>query len=481
VSSAPLFGRDPELAQLRAALERTRRRETVIAHVRGTSGAGKSALVERFLDEPDLTRRSDVLVLRSRCFEREAMPFKALDGVMDALVYDLMQLDDFDVAHVLPQDVGELAQVFPVFERLPAMLKLTGGQKIIGEAAEIRRRAENSVSQLIERLTMRRTVVIWIDDLQWGDLDSASVIKNWLNQRDGAPLSQCKRRFPALEKTLEVYERRGRPREECLRLRSSLVVAGYLSDYRVVRRYGSETLAMLSESSGMQLANRLRKYLGGGVALMVAVLVTALRRPWLPRERRGPPVHIAIQYFVRCAMGLIGVRATGLDGPGTQEILRQVAPLEFASRYTAGPLTQAAALRVRMLYYMRRGDGERAERCRYLIDLHAIQSGHAWQVEWFVSPAEGMAGAAWSDMLMIRRGLERMERLVEEVPSLAPARDSTRMAYAFRRGEFARAAELGERYIAEHAPRTVIGWGPAYAIIAMAFIETGRAAEAKVL
>jgi tetratricopeptide (TPR) repeat protein len=144
-------------------------------------------------------------------------------------------------------------------------------------------------------------------------------------------------------------------------------------------------------------------------------------------------------------------------------------------------IAQAAALRVRMLYYLRRGDSERAERLRYQVDLHAIQAGHAWQVEWFAAPAEGMAGAAWSDMVMMRRALERIERLVEEVPTLATARDSMRMAYAFRRGEFTRAAELGERYVAEHAPQTTLGWGAAYAMIAMAYIETGRAVEARTL
>ena len=180
-SSAPLFGRDPELAQLREAFERTHTFETILAHVRGASGAGKSALVEHFLDEPELGGRPDVLVLRGRCYEREAMPFKALDGVIDALVSHLLTLSPVTAAHLLPSGVADLTRIFPVFERLPvtARLQRTGSL----DAEEARHRAEQALKELIDRIASDRQVVIWIDDLQWGDLDSASVIDSWLKQR----------------------------------------------------------------------------------------------------------------------------------------------------------------------------------------------------------------------------------------------------------------------------------------------------------
>jgi serine/threonine protein kinase len=85
---AELFGRTQELKQLHGAFEQAQDGRTVVVHVRGASGAGKSALVEHFLDQlvsQDAEFGSqDLLVLRSRCYELETTPFKALDGVTDA-------------------------------------------------------------------------------------------------------------------------------------------------------------------------------------------------------------------------------------------------------------------------------------------------------------------------------------------------------------------------------------------------------------
>ena len=41
---------------------------------------GKTALVDHFLDQVD---EDEVLVLRGRCSERESLPFRALDGLLD--------------------------------------------------------------------------------------------------------------------------------------------------------------------------------------------------------------------------------------------------------------------------------------------------------------------------------------------------------------------------------------------------------------
>jgi predicted Ser/Thr protein kinase/tetratricopeptide (TPR) repeat protein len=186
--TAPLIGRIDEVAKLWTALRAVSERRCVAVHVRGVSGAGKSALVEEFLGqvESDGTRsgRASALVLRSRCYEREAMPFKALDGVVDALGRHLARADDFDVSHLLPTDIAPLAQLFPVLERLRAVQRLLAVLPPRGDAVHDRQRAEGALRELFSRLSARRPVVIWIDDLQWGDLDSAAIIKGWLQRAD---------------------------------------------------------------------------------------------------------------------------------------------------------------------------------------------------------------------------------------------------------------------------------------------------------
>ncbi|MET0385620.1 MAG: protein kinase [Polyangiales bacterium] len=364
--------------------------------------------------------------------------------------------------------------------------------------------------------------------------------------------------IPALERALEVYERRQRPLAARLRLRATLTLAGYLFDYRLAFRYGDETVALLHEASGLALAARLGRLLGVRLAFLVAFVLSTLRRVFLPADRRGPHPTEALRLFIRSAVGVLGVRATGLDVAGVWAMFEKLAPLAGAPRWTAGwptflvsravalqmvgretelahaindaarvlerprhwgmteverrwmqvglytidgvnesfreasqalaradrlegvgiRIAKGGALRIRMHYYARRGDAERAEHYRQQIDLHAIQGGTLWQGEWFSAPLEGMAGGTWSDLVTLRRSLDRLERLVEEVPSLASMRDTIQIPYHFRRGEYARAAELGERFVVAHPPRTLVGWGPTYGLIALSLIETGRAEQA---
>jgi serine/threonine protein kinase len=183
-----MFGRDAELEQLRAASDDPERETSLVIHVRGTSGCGKSTLVEHFLDEAAGVL-SPPVVLRSRCYEREAMPFKALDGVMDALVGYLSQLDDISCAHLMPGEISDLARLFPVLERLRAVQRLRGVRTAGGDETMIRRRAEQALRALITGVASQRRLLLWIDDMQWGDLDSASVLREWLEQPLDAPVT----------------------------------------------------------------------------------------------------------------------------------------------------------------------------------------------------------------------------------------------------------------------------------------------------
>ena len=61
---------------------------SVVVHVQGPSGVGKSALVRRFVEDVE----RNAVVLAGRCFERESVPFKALDSLVDALTQYLRGL-----------------------------------------------------------------------------------------------------------------------------------------------------------------------------------------------------------------------------------------------------------------------------------------------------------------------------------------------------------------------------------------------------
>ena len=88
----PFVGRESELDELAAAATESRR-QAVCAVVEGESGLGKSRLVRRFAER---IARDDpaALVLIGRCYERESVPYKAFDGVVDALARFLAKLPD---------------------------------------------------------------------------------------------------------------------------------------------------------------------------------------------------------------------------------------------------------------------------------------------------------------------------------------------------------------------------------------------------
>ena len=168
---APFVGRKRELAQLSAALrdvEETRTAATV--HVFGASGFGKSALLNRFLTR--VRRKHDALVLNGRCLERESVPYKGLDAIIDVLSLALRRLPELELAALKPRQLGPLTRIFPVFGGVWDKPDHPGP----GEAAEQRRLGLAALRELIFRVSARRPLVVCIDDFQWADVDSVRLL-----------------------------------------------------------------------------------------------------------------------------------------------------------------------------------------------------------------------------------------------------------------------------------------------------------------
>ena len=108
----PFVGRRLQLGELHARLRGEPRGTPVIVMLHGRSGMGKSALAARFLGQ--IEARPDALVLSGRCYDREAVPFKAVDQVVDELSRWLGHLSDDDAIGLLPDGVRALARLFPV-------------------------------------------------------------------------------------------------------------------------------------------------------------------------------------------------------------------------------------------------------------------------------------------------------------------------------------------------------------------------------
>lgn len=180
----PFVGREPELAALRAAFARSRSAPDVTL-VHGASGIGKTTLLRRFIEQTLVP--AGALVLRGRCYERESLPFKALDDVIDALCQHLLTLPEAEVAALCSEETAPLAKLFPVLGRVSALR----GSKVacVHEAPGSARKAGvAALRKLLAGLVRRQPLVLCIDDLQWSDADSGRLLAELLTLEDAPPL-----------------------------------------------------------------------------------------------------------------------------------------------------------------------------------------------------------------------------------------------------------------------------------------------------
>jgi len=163
-------GRVRALSRLRDAL--SFRGELV--EIVGPSGMGKTALMNHFVQELEGT-----MVLRGRCHPREDVAYKAFDGIMDELSRRMERSPELE--RVLPRDSAALAALFPVMRGSTSSASST-------PAPPTRERGIAACRELFTRLGEHTPVVLAIDDIQWGDADSASLLIALLREPDPPPI-----------------------------------------------------------------------------------------------------------------------------------------------------------------------------------------------------------------------------------------------------------------------------------------------------
>ncbi len=185
--TTPFVGRERQLRELENAFNFTRRGQTVTVYLHGSSGMGKTAVARHFLDQLR-EKQTDVVILEGRCYERESVPYKALDGVVDSLTKYLLSLPDSKAEALMPREVLALARLFPVMLQVDSVFNAPQREHETPDPFTLRRKAFAALRELLGRICDRQPLVLYIDDLQWSDADSTSLVEDLLRPPDSPPL-----------------------------------------------------------------------------------------------------------------------------------------------------------------------------------------------------------------------------------------------------------------------------------------------------
>lgn len=178
ITSVPFIGRQRE----REALAALRARQHAdhgchVALIAGLSGVGKTALVRRFLDDLGAAE-PQLVVLESRCDERETVPFNALDGIVDGIARLVARhperLPPAALDSLRNPDAAELRRLFPV------LTDLAPQRRQALSLGDSRAAAARALRELLEAIGRVRPLVLFVDDAQWADADSAALLADLL-------------------------------------------------------------------------------------------------------------------------------------------------------------------------------------------------------------------------------------------------------------------------------------------------------------
>jgi serine/threonine-protein kinase len=133
--------------------------------------------------------------------------------------------------------------------------------------------------------------------------------------------------IPALEEIVQLYKSRGRPRFELIAPLAPLASAAYYADRQLAPKYGDETLLILREALGLARAEKLRRWLGSKLGLIVGLVggMIGLRR--LSKSGRVPTFRETFALFFNSVATLTGVYTISIDFETAQRYARLLEPL----------------------------------------------------------------------------------------------------------------------------------------------------------
>jgi predicted ATPase/class 3 adenylate cyclase/tRNA A-37 threonylcarbamoyl transferase component Bud32 len=173
-----LYGRENEVERLLEAFERARRGRAEILLVAGYSGVGKSALIYE-VHKP-ITRGRGYFISGKFDQLQRNVPYLGLVAAFRDLVRQLLTESSERLA-LWRRDLNEALAPNGrvVLDALPDLELIIGLQPSVAElgAAEATNRFHRAFGQLLRALCTRDSVVLFLDDLQWADSATLSLLR----------------------------------------------------------------------------------------------------------------------------------------------------------------------------------------------------------------------------------------------------------------------------------------------------------------
>ncbi len=171
------FGRASQLGELRHSFETMLQSgRPQVAMVHGCSGEGKSRLIRHFSQQTEISDRATVIT--GRCYERDSVPYRALDAMVDGLVATILGMPEEVKRRIVNgAKIEYLSHCFPGLCRLADRADWSHRQPstVAGSSEQA---IGESFSRLVLDLAKERPVLFCLDDLQWADPESARVLKH---------------------------------------------------------------------------------------------------------------------------------------------------------------------------------------------------------------------------------------------------------------------------------------------------------------
>ncbi|MEM9490160.1 MAG: AAA family ATPase, partial [Myxococcota bacterium] len=170
-------GREAELDRLGELWGGVCRGDCQLVLIQGTSGMGKTSLVDQFLRDIRAEGWAG-LVATARCNERESLAYSVFDRVIDEISRYLLECSATERAVLIGDDIAAISQLFPTLGRVPGC---AGPLPVhVTRPDEVRAAAVSALRQLFDRLAIDEPLVIRVEDLQWADRSSLELLTDVL-------------------------------------------------------------------------------------------------------------------------------------------------------------------------------------------------------------------------------------------------------------------------------------------------------------